>query len=173
MTDKQLSPSELDGAIIGALSRLPSFHPSRAFSHRVMARVRMPQPRTVVLFRRARTWAMEPSHALALGSAYALAAVIAIWVAVPWVVVHIPAIGFVSGRILAWFAGSVRDAALAVAGWTVSSGISDFVKSLALTGGRLWIAAGALTVGYASCAVGLHYLLRTPRGKDVTLQPSL
>lgn len=173
MTDKQLSRSDLDEALVRALSRLPSYSPSRAFSANVMARVQMPQPRAVVLYRRARAWALEPRRALALGSAYAAVAAIALFVAVPWVVAHTPAISSVSGQVSSWFLGAIRDAALGAAGWAVSSGLTEFVRSLALTGERLWIALGTLTVGYASCAVGLHLLLRTPRGKDVTLQPSL
>lgn len=173
MTDKQLSPSELDQALVRDLSRLPLYSPSRVFSAAVMARVRRPQPRAVVLYRRARAWALEPRRALVLGGAYAAVAGVALWMAVPWVFAHSPAINFVAGQVSSWFVGVVRDAALATAGWAVTSGITGFVRSLSLTGERLWMAAGTLVVGYASCAAGLHYLLRTPRGKDATLQPSL
>ena len=173
MTDKQLSPSELDQALVRDLSRLPLYSPSRVFAAGVMARVRRPQPRALVLYRRARAWALEPRRALVLGSAYAAVAGAALWVAVPWVFAHSPAIDFVAGRVSSWFVGVVRDAALAAAGWAVTSGLTEFVRSLSLTGERLWFAAGTLVVGYASCAAGLHYLLRTPRGKDAALQPSL
>ena len=85
MTDKQLSPSDLDQALVRDLSRLPQYSPSRAFSAAVMARVRLPQPRAVVLYRRARTWALEPRRALTLGGAYAVVASVALWLAVPWI----------------------------------------------------------------------------------------
>lgn len=173
MTDKQLSPSQLDEMLVREMSRLPSYSPSRAFSANVMARVRLPQPRAVVLYRRARAWALEPRRALVVGGAYAAVAVAALWIAVPWVLAHAPAIRFVTAQVSGWFFGAIRDGALAAAGWAVSSGAAEFVKSLSLAGERLWIALGTLTVGYAGCAVGLHYLLRTPRGKDVALQPSL
>lgn len=172
MTDKQLSHSELDQALIRDLSRLPQYSPSRAFTTAVMARVRMPQPRAVVLYRRARSWVIEPRRALALGASYAVAASAALWLAVPWVFRQGSAINFVAGQASSWLSDTVRQAALSAAGWAVSSGLTGFVESLSLTGGRLWFAVGTLVVGYASCAVGLHYLLRTPRGKDVALQPS-
>lgn len=173
MTDKQLSPSQRDEKLVRELSRLPSFAPSRGFRANVMARVRRPQPSAVVLYRRAKAWALEPRRALVLGGAYAAVAVAALWVAVPWVAQNTPAIRFVTGLVSGWFFEAIRDGALATAGWAVSSGVAEFVRSLALTGERLFIALGTLTVGYASCGVGLHYLLRTPRGKDVALQHSL
>jgi hypothetical protein len=172
VTDKQLSPSELDQSLVRDLSRLPHYSPSRAFAAVVMARVRLPQPRAVVLYRRARAWVVEPRRALALGASYAVAASLALWLAVPWIFRQGSAINFVAGQATAWLSDTLRQAALSAAGWAVSSGITGFVDSLALTGGRLWFAVGTLVVGYASCAVGLHYLLRTPRGKDVALQPS-
>ena len=67
MTDKHLEQDDLDRLIIRELSRLPSFAPSRDFGDRVMAQVRLPEPKAVVVFRRARAWALQPRRALGAG----------------------------------------------------------------------------------------------------------
>lgn len=173
MTDKQLDDSQLDAAVVGALSRLPSFVPGRGFADRVMARVDLPQPAPVMLLLRARAWATQPRHALALAGGYAVSAVVATAALVPWLLAHLPAIGYAGQWASSRLTGALREALLTLAGWVVSSGAADVARSLGLNGGRLWLAIGALVVGYAGCAVGLHQLLRTPRGKDVPVRLAL
>ena len=167
---KRLPDSELDAIVVRALSRLPAYTPSRGFAGRVMARVQLPQPAPVVIYRRVRSWAAQPRHAMALAGAYAASAAVAMAVVVPWLLAHLPAIGFAGQWAMTRVSGAAREALLAAAGWAVTSGATDLFRSLQLTGGRLWLAVGALTVGYAGCAVGLHVLLRAPRGKDVPVQ---
>ena len=89
MSHKQLSDMELDALVVRSLSRLPAHAPSRVFSDKVMNRVGLPSPRAVVRYRRARAWLAEPRRALALGGAYAILAVVALVVAVPWLVQHL------------------------------------------------------------------------------------
>ena len=170
MIHKQLRDAELDATVVRALSRLPSHAPTRGFADRVMARVRLPQPSPVVLYRRARAWAAQPRHALALASGYAAAALIAMAFVVPWLLAHLPAIGFTAEWAAGRASGAARQGLLTLAQWVTSSGAADRFQSLSLSGGRLWLAISALTLGYAGCAAGLHYFLRTPRGKDVPVQ---
>ena len=170
MSRKQLTDAELDGLVVRSLSRLPPHAPSRAFQGRVMNRVQLPQPRPVTVYRRARAWVAQPRRAVALAAAYAVAATVALALAVPWLVTHSPAIGFAFDWTVARCLGLVREAALGFAAWTVSSGLTRLVKSLPLSGLQVWAAVFALTTGYAGCVVGLHFLLRAPRGKDVPIQ---
>jgi hypothetical protein len=167
---KHLDDADMDATVVKVLSRLPVIAPSRGFADRVMARVNLPQPGPVVLYRRARAWAAQPRHALALAGGYAVSAVVAIMIVVPWLLARLPQIGFAGQWAIARASGAAREALLTVAGWTVSSGAADLFRSLQLSGGRLWLAIAALTIGYAGCALGLHHLLRAPRGKDVPVQ---
>lgn len=166
MSRKLLTDEELDALVVRSLSRLPAHAPSRAFENKVMCRVQLPQPRPVTLYRRARTWVAQPRRAVALACIYALAASVALVVAIPWLLNNSPAIRFAFDWTVTRSVGGIRQAALGLASWTVSSGITGLVKSIPLTGGQLWAAAFALTAGYAGCAIGLHFLLRAPRGKD-------
>lgn len=168
MIHKQLGDAELDAAVVRALSRLPSRAPSRGFADRVMARVQLPQPSPVVLYRRVRAWAAEPRHALALAGGYAASALVAMAFVVPWVLAHLPAIGFVAEWVAGQASGAARRGLLTISQRAASSGAADLLQSL--SGGRLWLAVTALTLGYAGCAAGLHYFLRTPRGKHVPVQ---
>lgn len=170
MSHKNLSDADLDSLVLRELSRLPRVAPSIGFSDRVMSRVRLPQPRAVVLFQRTRAWAAEPRHTLALAGGYALSAVVALSVVVPWLFQHSAAIRFVTDWASARVVGAAREWAIAAAGWAVSTGIADAFKSIPLSGGQLWLAGGLLTAGYAGSAVGLHYLLRAPRGNDAPVQ---
>jgi len=167
VTDKQLTDAELDAAVVRALSRLSPFAPSHGFGDRVMARVQLPQPAPVVLYHRARAWAAQPRHALALAGGYAASALLATAVVVPWLLARLPEIGFTAEWVAGRLTAAARQGLLTLAQWAASSGAADLLGSLSLSGGRLWLAISSLTLGYAGCAVGLHYLLRTPRGKDV------
>lgn len=168
MIHKQLGDAELDATVVRALSRLPSHAPSRGFADRVMARVQLPQPSPVVLYRRARAWAAQPRHALALAGGYAASALVAMALVVPWLLAHLPAISFTAEWVAGRASGAARQGVLTLARWVASSGAADLLQPL--SGGRLWLAISALTLGYAGCAAGLHYFLRTPRGKDVPVQ---
>lgn len=170
MSHKNLSDADLDGLVIRELSRLPHLTPSIGFAGRVMARVRLPQPRAVALFHRARIWAAVPRHTLALAGGYALSAVVALGVVVPWLFNHSTAIRFATTWATERVLGVAREWALAAAGWAMSSGLTAAVRSLQLTAGQVWLTAGVLTTAYAASAVGLHYLLRAPRGNDATVQ---
>jgi hypothetical protein len=166
---KQLTDLELDALVVRSLSRLPAYAPSRGFEAAVMARVALPQPRPVALYRRAWAWAAEPRRAIALAGSYAVAALIALGYAVPWLVTHSPQIAFgldwTMGRALAL----VHQTSSAFAAWTLSSGLAARLQSLPVSAAAALAAGSLIAVAYAGCAVGLHFLLRTPRGLDATL----
>ena len=170
MSHKQLSDTELDALVVRSLSRLPAYAPSRVFADKVMNRVQLPSPRAVTAFRRARGWALQPRRALTLAGAYALTASVALVVAVPWLFRHSPAIRFALDWTLARGGAVVRDIAISVASWTLSSGLAGIVKSIPLSGPQLWALAFGATLAYAGCAIGLHHLLRAPREKHVPVQ---
>jgi hypothetical protein len=158
-----LSDAEMDVLVVRALSRMPRYAPSRGFADRVMSRVRMPQPRSLVLSRRALAWAAQPRRALALAGAYVVAAVLGLAVAVPWLLASVPSLRVVydqaAGRIAAW----AGDLLLSVASWWVSSGFAEATTALPTSGFSLWLTIGAVTFAYTGAAVGLHFLLRTPK----------
>ena len=170
MSRKLLTDEELDAQVVRSLSRLPAHAPSRAFENKVMCRVQLPQPRPVTFYRRARTWVAQPRRAALLACTYALTATVALVVAVPRLLNNSPAIRFAFDWTVNRSVGGIRQAALGLASWTVSSGIAGAFKSIPLTAGQLWVAAIALTAAYAGCAIGLHFLLRAPRGKDAPVQ---
>lgn len=170
MTRKQLTDTEFDALIVRSLSRLPSHAPSRVFSDRVMDRVQLPSPRPVVAWRRARSWVAQPRRAVALAGVYAGMATIALLVAVPWLLRNSPAIRFGFDWTMARGGAVMRDIAIAVAGWTVSSGITGVIKSIPLSGPQVWALAFGATAAYAGCAIGLHYLLRAPKDKHEPVQ---
>lgn len=170
MTYNDLADSELDARVIRELSRLPSLSPRSGFSHRVMSRVRLPQPRAVVLFHRARSWASEPRRALVLAGGYAVTATAALALLLPWLFRNSAAIRVATDWVSVQVLGALRDWSLALAGWTVTSGLTDWFRSLDLGGGQLVLAGGLLTAGYAACALGLHFLLRAPRGTNAPVQ---
>ncbi len=170
MTYNDLHDADLDARVVRELSRLPSLSPRSGFSDRVMSRVRLPQPRAVVLFHRVRTWASEPRRALALAGGYAVTAAAALAVLLPWLFRNSAVIRSASDWVTVQLFGALRDWSLALAGWTVTSGLTDWFNNLDLGGGQLALAGGLLTAGYAACALGLHFLLRAPRGTHAPLQ---
>jgi hypothetical protein len=138
-----------------------------------VARVRWPQPATIVLLRRAGAWALQPIRAVSLAAAYAVCVAVGLRLAVPWVTAHAPALSFITSW-AATHARAVFDAAaLAVASWAIELGAADAIHSAATAGSLLWAALAALTVGYAACGYGLRVLLRAPRRKDVSLAGAL
>jgi hypothetical protein len=163
---KQLSHEELDAMIIRTLARLPSEGPSRSFANRVMDRVQMPPAGALVLLRRARAWAAQPRRAVALAGSYAVLAAITLGVVLPWLNANAATIRFAANWVGSRVMGLVSDVTVTVAGWYVSSGAADVVRSLPLSGAGLWIAGVLVCAAYAGCAVGLHLLLRAPRGKN-------
>ncbi|MFI5278959.1 MAG: hypothetical protein ACHQU1_00580 [Gemmatimonadales bacterium] len=169
MSHKQLTDQELDALVVRSLSRLPAYAPSRGFEAAVMARVMLPQPRPVALYRRAVAWAAEPRRAVALAGSYAALALIALGVVVPWLVSHSPQISFALDWALGRSLALVHQTSAAFAGWTLSSGIAQRVQSLPVSAPAALAAGSLIAAAYAGCAVGLHYLLRTPRGLDATL----
>jgi hypothetical protein len=166
VSHKHLGDNDMDAVVLRALARMPRPLPSLGFADRVMARVRLPQPRAVVLMHRVRSWALEPRRALALAGAYAVAATIALGFSIPWLIQHSATIRAGTDWLTVRTSGVAREWMLTAASWAMSTGLTDLFKSLSLTGGRLWVAAGALTAGYAACALGLHFLLRAPRGTN-------
>jgi hypothetical protein len=154
---------------VRSLSRLPAYAPSRGFEAAVMARVVLPQPRAVTLYRRAVAWAAEPRRALALAGSYAVAALVALGVAVPWLLAHSPQISFGFDWALGRSLALVHQASAAFAAWTLSSGLAERFQSLPISSPAALAAASLIAAAYAGCAVGLRYLLRTPRGLDATL----
>jgi hypothetical protein len=170
VSHKQLTDEELDALVVRSLSRLPAFAPSRAFEARVMARVRLPAPRPVARYRRARAWVAQPRRAMALAGAYSVAALAALGVAVPWVIAHSPAIAFGLDWIAARALGLVHSGSTAFAGWALSSGIAQRVRSLPLSAPQVWGSAALITAGYTGCAALLRVLLRAPGGHDAPVQ---
>ncbi len=167
MTDNGLHDADFDTRLVRELSRLPSWSPSPGFADRVMARVRLPQPRSVVLWNRARAWALEPRRALAIGASYAAAASVALAFFVPWLLAHSAAIRLAADWTTSQVTTGLRDWTFAAAGWIASTGFADWVRSLPIGRGG-YVAAGlGLTAAYAGCAIGLRYLLRAPRRAHV------
>jgi len=162
---KRLSDQDLDILVTRALARLPLERPSPAFANRVMDRVQLPPARALVLFRRARSWAAQPKRAAALATSYALMAAITLGVVVPWVSANSAGIRFAFGWGVERIAAFGREAGLSLASWAVSTGITDVVRSLPISGAGVWVAVGLVVTAYAGCAIGLHVLLRTPRDK--------
>ncbi len=169
MSHKQLTDLELDALVVRSLSRLPSYAPSRGFAAAVMARVVLPEPRPLALYHRAWAWAAEPRRALALAGSYAVAALVALGVAVPWLLAHSPQISFGFDWALGRSLALVHQVSTAFAGWTLSSGVAERLQSLPFTSAAALAAGSLIATAYAGCAVGLHFLLRTPRGLDASL----
>ncbi len=169
MSHEQLTDQELDALVVRSLSRLPALAPSRGFEAAVMARVVLPQPRPVALYRRAWAWAAEPRRAIALAGSYAVAALIALGVAVPWLLARGPQISFGADWALGRSLALVHQASAAFAGWTLSSGLAERFQSLPVSTPAALAAGSLIAAAYAGCAAGLHFLLRTPRGLDASL----
>ena len=173
MTDKYLEQDELDRLITRELSRLPCYAPSRGFQGRVMAQVRLPEPRALVVLQRTRAWVLQPRRALALASAYAACAAIALGFAVPWVLQHSPSISYGTGLMAEKVLGAARELGMALAGWVLTSRSYEAVRSLPILQEHLVGFAALLTVGYAAAAVALHRLLKSPGGKSVPVSSAL
>ena len=173
MTDKYLEQDDFDRFITRELSRLPSLAPSRDFSGRVMAHVRLPDPKTVVVFRRAWNWAQQPRRALALAGAYAACAAIALGVAVPWVVQHAPSLSYGAGLALAKLTAAASNLGMTLAGWVLASRTYEVLRSVPVRREHLVPLAALLTVAYAAAGVALHRLLKSPGGKSVPVTRSL
>ena len=167
MTDKHLERNDLDALVVRELSRLPAFEPSRGFTRRVMAQVRLPEPKAVVALRRVRAWALQPRRALALASAYAACAVIALGFAVPWLAQHSAAISYDVGLAADKALASAREAGMALAGrsW-------DTLRSIPVLREHLVPLLALLSAAYAGAGVALHRLMKTPGGKRVPVARS-
>ena len=173
MTDKHLEQDDFDRLITRELSRLPSLAPSRGFESRVMAHVRLPDPKAVIVFRRARAWALQPRRALALAGAYAVCAAIALGIAVPWAVQHAPSLSYGAGLALAKLTAAASDLGMTLAGWVLASRTYEVLRSLPVRREHLVPLAVLLTVAYAAAGVALHRLLKSPGGKSVPVTRSL
>lgn len=169
MTDKHLEPIDLDALIVRELSRLPSLEPTRGFADRVMAQVRLPEPRPVVALRRARAWVLQPRRALALGAAYAACAVVALGFAVPWVLQHSAGIGYSAGLLADRVFAAAREAGMAFAARVFASPSWETLRSLPVLREHLVPFLALLSVAYAGAGVALHRLLKTPGGKRVAV----
>ena len=156
--------------VVGSLSRLPAYGPSRCFADNVMNRVQLPSPRPLVAWRRARGWLAQPRRALAFAGTYAVFATVALVVMVPWLLQHSPAIAFGYNWAVTRTIGLLRETALGAASWSVSSGLTGLLKSVPLSGPQVWVLAFTATAAYAGCAIGLHFLLRAPRDKNAAIQ---
>jgi hypothetical protein len=167
-----LEPNDLDALIVRELSRLPAFELSRGFSHRVMAQVRLPEPKAVVALRRVRAWALQPRRALALASAYAACAVIALGFAVPWLVQHSASISYGAGLAADRALASAREAGMALAGWVWTSRSWDTLRSIPVLREHLVPLLALLSAAYAGAGVALHRLMKTPGGKRVPVARS-
>jgi hypothetical protein len=173
VTDKHLEQDDFDRLITRELSRLTSFAPARGFENRVMAHVRLPDPKAVIVFRRARAWALQPRRALALAGAYAACAAIALGVAVPWVVQHAPSLSYGAGLALAKVTAAASNLGMTLAGWVLASHTYEVLRSLPVGPEHLVPLAALLTVAYAAAGVALHRLLKSPGGKSVPVTRSL
>lgn len=173
MSYNGLDDSELDARVVRELSRLPSLAPRPGFADRVMSRVRPPQPGLVLLAGRAVNWAREPRRALALAGAYAVSATAALALLLPWLMGNSAMLRSGVDWVGVQVVGTLREWALAIASWSITSGLVDFVRSLDIGAGQVAFAAAALTACYAGCAITLHHLLRAPRGANVPAQAQL
>ena len=167
--DKQLDAGDLDYAVLRELTALRSFAPSRGFSDRVMARVSLPQPAAVVLFRRAGAWVMQPRRAVTLAVAYAASVVIAVRLALPWLAAHAPALKLGAAWVGTQVGALFNSVALSAADWAVRSGAADAVRAAA-SSGKVWPALAALTIGYAVGGYGFYALLKTPGRTDALVR---
>lgn len=168
MTDKHLELNDLDdGLIVRELSRLPSLEPSRGFADRVMAQVRLPEPKAVIALRRARVWVLQPRRALALGAAYAACAAVALGFAVPWVLQHSASIGYGAGLAADQVVQAVRQAGMELAARVLASPSWETVRSLPVLRDHLVPLLALLSLAYAGAGVALHRLMKTPGGKRV------
>jgi hypothetical protein len=167
VTDKHLELNDLDGLLIRELSRLPSFEPSRGFADRVMAQVRLPEPKAIVVLRRARAWALQPRRALALAGAYAVCAVVALGVAVPWLLQHSASLSYGAGLLADRALGAARQAGMAVAGWVLTSPSWETLRTLPVLREHLVPFLALLSVAYAGAGLALHRLMKSPGGKRV------
>lgn len=167
MTDKHLEPNDLDGLIIRELSRMPSFEPSRGFADRVMAQVRLPDPRAVVALRRARAWVLQPRRALALAGAYAACAIVALGIALPWALQHSATLSYAAGTAAESALHAAREWGMALAGRILTSPSWETVRSLPILREHLVPFLALLSLAYAGAGVALHRLMRIPRGKRV------
>jgi len=165
VTDKQLDAGDLDLTVLRELTALGSFAPSRGFSDRVMARVRLPQPAALVLFRRAGAWVLQPKRAVALATAYASSVVIAVRLAVPWLASHPAALKLGVAWVGAQLGAALNTAAMGLADWAVRSGAADAVRSIA-SSGTVLPALAAVTIGYAVGGYGFYTLLKSPGRTD-------
>jgi len=172
VTHKMLNDNELDAVIVRALSRLPQHAPSRHFANAVMARVALPQPRPVRVYGRALSWLRQPRHAFAFATAYVVAASLALVVAVPWLVGHVPALQLALDWTVAQTGGLIRSTSLGLAEWWVTSGLADAAAGLPRSGPRLWLSVVALTAVYGGSAIGLRHLLRAPKVSHGPVQVS-
>ena len=152
--------------VVRSLSRLPAFAPSRGFEDAVMARLVLREPRPVALYRRARAWAAEPRRALTLAGAYAVAALISLGVVVPWLLAHGQQISFGMSWAAAHTAALGHRAWVAFTGWSLDSGLAGRLQSFSLSAPAAVTLGVLAAVAYAGCALGLHFLLRSPRGLD-------
>jgi hypothetical protein len=130
-----------------------------------MARVRLPQPAAVVLFRRAGAWVMQPKRAVTLATAYAASVVIALRLSVPWFEAHANALKLGMAWVGTQLGGLFNTATMDVADWAVRSGAAEAVRSVASSGVVL-PALAALTIGYAVGGYGFYALLKTPGRND-------
>jgi hypothetical protein len=173
VTDKDLEPNDLDGLIIRELSRLPAFEPSRGFADRVMAQVRLPEPKAVIVLRRARAWVVQPRRALALAGAYAVCAIVALGFAVPWVLQHSAGLSYGAGLVADKAVGAAREAGMAIAGWVLTSPSLETLRTLPVLREHLVPFLALLSVAYAGAGVALHRLMKNPGGKRVPVARSL
>lgn len=164
--DKQLDASDLDLLVLRELSSLPSLAPGRGFQDRVMARVSLPRPAPLVLLQRAGAWALQPRRAAALATTYAACVLATILVAGPWVSAHASLFTLGASWIIGHVGGWVNAALVAVAAWSVRSGVVDALRSVFGTGPRLWATVGTVALTYAAGGYGLHVLLKAPRRAD-------
>ena len=169
MTDKHLEFNDLDALIARELSRLPAFEPQRDFSRRVMAQVRLPEPKSVILLRRAGAWALQPHRALALAGAYAACAVVALGFAVPWVFQHSASLSYGAGVTADKALAAAREFGMALAGWVWTSRSWAAVRSIPVLREHLLPLLALLSAGYAGAGVALHRLMKTPEVKRVPL----
>jgi hypothetical protein len=173
VTDKYLDQDDFDRFITRELSRLPSLAPPRDFEHRVMAQVRLPDPKAVIVFRRARAWVLQPRRALALAGAYAACAAIALGIAVPWGLQHAPSLAYGASLALSKVTGAASDLGMTLVGWLLASRTFETLRSLPVRREHLVPLAALLTVAYAAAGVALHRLLKSPGGKSVPVTRSL
>ena len=92
---------------------------------------------------------------------------IALGLAVPWVVQHSASISYGAGLAADKALASARELGMALAGWLWTSREWDTLRSMPILREHLVPLLALLSAAYAGASVALYRLMKTPGGKRV------